>query len=47
MTQSVYSRNPVKRGKESMKNVLANLGGRKDPQMLPVPFMERNRNTAV
>lgn len=30
-----------------MENISANLGGRKDAQMLPVLFMERNRNTAV
>lgn len=30
-----------------MKNILANLGSRKDAQMLPVLFVERNRNTTV
>lgn len=30
-----------------MKNILANLGSRKDTQMLPVMFVERNKNTAV
>lgn len=30
-----------------MRIILANLGSRKDAQMLPVMFMERNINTAV